>query len=67
MDVNWRRIGVIVLLILVLLYSFLFANQPLLGVVIILFAYLLYLAARFVRAVETIAENSNRSETDADE
>lgn len=62
------RVALVVVALLVLLYSVLIATRPLLGVsiVVLLFgAYLLwqffYLATRFVRAVERIADAKEES------
>ena len=74
MDVTWFRTGIGVFLVLTFLYAFFLAGQLLVWFSFLLAAYLLYLTVRFVRAAETIAEssetiaeNSNRGGTDADE
>ena len=56
---EWSRyqlIAVVAVSVLFLLYSVLIANQPFVGLWFLVFLFVLYLAYRFVRAHERIAD-----------
>jgi multisubunit Na+/H+ antiporter MnhE subunit len=64
MDRDWFTAGIAAFLVLTCLYAVLVAQQLLLWFFLVLIGFLLHLVVRLVRAVETIAENTARPETD---